>query len=161
MDQMMPRHSPGARPNDTPLSIQMARSWQGGANVVDDEAALRPVREGFDVRNRVTAAMDAVEPAVGAEAIAKAFQPANRPFAWVRAPSNNRVVAKMMAGLLPCRERAKPGRAHDQNLRQRAGGFGDQHHDLIATLDHLVFVPGICRSLADEACGANRAYPWP
>ena len=45
----------------------MVRSWQRGADIVDDEIALWPVREGLDVRNRGDSGHDVVEPAVGGE----------------------------------------------------------------------------------------------
>jgi hypothetical protein len=136
------------------LQEQMARSRQGGADIVDDELALWPVREGLDVRNRDGNGHDVVEPAVGGESHRECLPSHDRPFNGRERASKQQGGGKDDGGTSALFEDEPGGRAHDQNLCQSPRGFGDQHEDLIAALDHLLLAPRILRSFADEACSA-------
>jgi len=155
------RHSPGARPNDTPLSIKWLDPGRA-APTLSTRGSPSACPEGFDVRNGVTAAMTPVERRKAARGHCEGLPACNRPLRMVRsARSEQQGRGKDDGGTPALFENEPSGRAHDQNLRQRAVGFGDQHHDLIGDVG-----PPRVRSWHPAQPGGrgvrrHRAYPWP
>ena len=132
----------------------MVRSRGGDADIVDNEAALRPLREGPDVRNRSDSGHDAVEPAVGGERHRERLPARNRTFNGCERASEQQGRCKDDGGTSVLFQHEPGGSTHDQHLRQRPHGFGDQHEGFVAALDHLLLAPRILRSLSDQAHGA-------
>ncbi len=132
----------------------MAGSRQGGANVFDDEATLRPARERLGVRNRGDSGHHAVESPVGEGGRRERLPACNRSLDGRERASEQQGGGKDDGGTSALFEDEPGGTAHDQNLRQRASGFGDQHDDLIAALYQFVLASRVLRGLVDKARGA-------
>ena len=76
------------------------------------------------------------------------------PLQWARARVRTAAGGKDDGGTSALIQDKPGGSAHDQDLRQRPRGFGDQHDGLVAALDHLLLAPRILRGLADQARSA-------
>ena len=132
----------------------MARSRQGGADIVDDELPFGLSGRALMFATGRDSRHDVVEPAVGGQGHRESLPACNRPFDRRERASEQHAGGKDDGGTSALVEHEPGGSAHDQDLRQRPRGFGDQHDGLVAALHHGLLASRILRCLADEARSA-------
>ena len=149
---IMPRHSPGARLNETPFrnnSPEPGNTTPTLSTMRRPSASAMPSPSATGDDDK-----DAVEPPVGAQGRRESFPASNRTFDGCERAAEQQCRGKDNGGASVVVEHQPRGGSHDQDLRQRARGFGHQHDDLVSPLGHLVLASRILRGLADQARGA-------
>ncbi len=111
-------------------------------------------RDDLGVCNRGNGDEDGTEPAIGGRGHCKRLPARDSAFDRGQRASKQQAGCKDDCGTSALVQDKPCGGAHDQDLRKRPRGFGDQHDDLIAAFGYLMFVACILRGLVDKPGGA-------